>query len=147
MFVPRETHASKGSMRKICNVCLVNHHGVEYIVGCGVQCCEFAGRLAGVTNDGSTDDVGGISVVSRPSRCPFSGAARHGLGTSFQGARASGNAGADVCPVHHSARGAGDTGIVVDLAGPVVAPSTCMTQMAGSASAHVGQKRKHTYMT
>ena len=67
--------------RKICCVCLVMHHGVKYIAGCGMKCCEFAGRLAGATNSTSSSDIGGISVVSNPpQQCPFSG---HRLDKAF----------------------------------------------------------------
>ena len=88
-------------MRKVCSVCLVMHHGVKYIVGCGMKCCEFAGRLASATNGASSSDIGGISVVSNSSqKCPFSG---HGSGSS---ALSSATKRAR-CPVDHGGAGAG----------------------------------------
>ena len=97
-------------MRKICSVCLVMHHGVKYIVGCGMKCCEFAGRLASATNGASSSDIGGISVVSNSSqKCPFFG---HGSGSSALSSAAE----RARCPVDHGGAGAG----AADSANPVV---------------------------
>ena len=137
-------------MRKICSVCLVNHYGVEYIVGCGVQCCEFAGRLASVTNNNCCDDVGGISVVSRQSRCPFSGLARHDVARSakvrsFIGACRDANVSVgDMCPAQQlnnvaDSSACASVNIVEGESATVTSCTLCPTDFT---SVHSGQKRK-----
>ena len=152
MFVSQETQPSRGTIRKICSVCLVNHYGVEYIVGCGVQCCEFAGRLASVTNNNSCDDVGGISVVSRQSRCPFSGLARHDVAgisksRSFLGAcRDADVSVGDMCPAHQL-KSVGESGACASVnsvegeSGTFTSYTACPTD---NTSVNSGRKRKRT---